>query len=115
MLARSKLIPLKSEFELIRKNGKLYDAPTFGLIVAFSKQKVEASAQAAFIVSKKIDKSSVVRHDIKRKLAHVAGLVLARVPKNAQLVFLAKQSAKSATQEEIVKELETCLKRAQLL
>lgn len=111
MLSRKKLIPLKSEFGRIRKEGKMYDSPSFGLLVSFS----GTSTQVAFIVSKKIDKSSVVRHDVKRKLSDGITPFLPRIAKNTRLVFLAKQAAVKTSREGLLLEIDLLLKRIKLL
>ena len=110
MLARKNLIALKKEFPRIRKEGRIYDSASFGLIVAYGQ-----GPKAAFIVSKKIDKRSVVRHAVKRKLSDAVTPLLLRVPKNVELVFLAKQKAIETTREQLKIELETVLKRARLI
>lgn len=112
MLARNKLVPLKREFPRIRKEGKIYDCPSFGLIVAYGNN---TGPQASFVVSKKIDKKSVVRHGVKRKLAGAVTPLLARVGKNVELVFLAKQKAVESTQDELKTEMESALRRARLI
>ena len=111
MLPRIKLIPLKKEFNRIRKEAKSYDSPSFGLLVSYGSE----SAQAAFIVSKKVSKSSVTRHGVKRKLADAIVSFLPRLPKNVELVFLAKQKAVEATREELKIEVENILRRIKLL
>ena len=71
--------------------------------------------KAGFIVSKKIDRRSVVRHEVKRRLADAVAPLLPRLGNKVELVFLAKQKAISSTREELQKELELALKRAQIL
>lgn len=139
MLPRKSLVPLKKEFERIRASGKMYDSPSFGIIVAYqadsgqplqgkrtadshstslrlrSVQTLSVNVQAAFIVSKKIDKRSVVRHDVKRKLSDAVSPFLPRLPKNLELVFLAKKNATMTTREDLHLEIEGVLKRARLL
>ena len=111
MLARKKLIPLKKEFGRIRKTAKSYDSPSFGLLVTYG----STTAQAAFIVSKKVSKSSVVRHDVKRKLSDAITSFLPRLAKNTELVFLAKPKAVESTREELKKEVEAVLQRSRLV
>jgi len=88
MLPRSKLIPLKKEFPRIRKDGKIYDYPSFGLVVAYGSPPAGGGPQASFVVSKKVDKKSVVRHAIKRKLADAVSPFFPRLDKSVELVFL---------------------------
>ena len=112
MLGRKNLIPLKKEFSRIRKEGRLYDSPSFGLLVSFGSK---FGSQAAFIVSKKINKRSTVRHEVKRKLSDAVSPLLLRIAKNLELVFLAKQKATTATREELKKEVESVLTRARFI
>ncbi len=71
--------------------------------------------QCAFIISKKVEKKSVGRHEIKRKLAEVMAGFLPRLPKNGELVFLVKSAAAGASKEQVRQEVEGVLKRARLL
>lgn len=116
MLPRKKLLPLKSEFKRIRTSGKVYDSPSFGMIVAYSGQKTANSgAKVAFVVSKKIDRRSVVRHEVKRKLSEACVSFLPRVASSVELVFLAKSKAVTSSVSELEKEMDSVLKRARLL
>lgn len=111
MLARRNLIPLRKEFSRIRKTAKNYDSPSFGLLVSYG----STNPQAAFIVSKKISRSSVVRHEVKRKLADAVTSFLPRLAKNIQLVFLARPKVVESSGDELKKEVESILHRARLL
>lgn len=111
MIPRKNLIALKKEFSRIKSAGKMYDSLSFGLLISYG----ASLAQAAFIVSKKIAKSSVIRHQVKRKLADAVQPLLPRLPKNIELVFLAKQKAITSGREELGREVGEVLKRAKLL
>lgn len=111
MIARKNLIALKKEFSRIKASGKVYDSLSFGLLINYG----SSLAQVAFIVSKKIAKSSVVRHQVKRKLSDAVAPLLPRLPKNTELVFLAKQKAITSSPAELKIEIEEILKRAKLL
>lgn len=113
MLSRKKLLDLRDEFPRIRKEGKIYDTPLFGMVVSYS--KVADLVQCAFIVSKKVSLKSVVRHEIKRKLSDSVSLFLPNLNKSVQLTFLAKQKLIESTKDEIKKEMESVLRRAKLL
>lgn len=110
MLARKDLIRLKKEFGRIRKEAKSYDSPSFGLLVSYGAQ----TTQCAFVVSKKVDRSSVVRHEVKRKLSEAIASFIPRLAKNLELTFLAKQKAVESSQDELKKEVELVLQRARL-
>jgi ribonuclease P protein component len=114
MLPRKQLIPLKKEFDSIRQTGRRFDSPSFGLLVQFGK-KDNLLPQFAFVVSKKVDRRSVIRHEVKRKLAEAAGQLIGRLSPTVKIVFLAKAAAIKETKEDLAMELMTILKRAQLL
>ena len=113
MLSRKNLVPLRKDFPRIKKDAKNYDSPSFGLLVSY--QKTDEPAQAAFLVSKKVDRKSVVRHQVKRKLAEAVKSFLPRMAKNTQLVFLAKQKAVESRYEELKTEVQSILRRARLI
>lgn len=112
MLARKNLVPLKKEFPRIRKEGKIYDCPSFGLVVAYG---TGSGPRASFIVSKKIDTRSVVRHEVKRKLADAVSPFLPNLNNSVELVFLAKQKAVESNSHELKVEIESVLRRARLI
>lgn len=114
MLPRKQLIPLKQEFDLIRQTGRRYDSTSFGLLIQFQK-KNEHGVQFAFIVSKKVDRRSVVRHEVKRKLSGVAEKFVGRLSPTLKIVFLAKQAAVTETRGNLEDELGGLLQRAKLL
>ncbi|KKU91142.1 MAG: Ribonuclease P protein component [Microgenomates group bacterium GW2011_GWA1_48_10] len=91
----------------------MYDSPAFGLVVAF--RGAGENARAAFVVSKKISLKSTVRHQVKRKLSDAVQKYLPRLPKSAELVFLAKGEAVNHRREELEREIGEVLKRAKLL
>ena len=113
MLARKNLIKLRTEFPRIRKEGKVYDTPLFGMVVSYS--KTSDSAQCAFIVSKKISLKSVVRHEVKRKLSDTISIFMPNLTKSIQLTFLAKQKLIESTKDELKNEMESVLHRARLI
>ncbi len=115
MLSRKKLLPLRKEFRRIKKTGKLYDSLSFGFLLSYHEGEIPESAQVAFVVSKKIDKRSVVRHEVKRKLADAVREFLGQLPKSAQIVFLAKQKAINSSPEDLRAEIALVLDRAKLI
>lgn len=111
MLAKKNRVSLKSEFSRIRSHAKNYDSPSFGLLVSYGL----GEPKAAFVVSKKIDRRSVVRHEVKRKLADAIASFLPRLSKNIELVFLAKPKAVQSSREELKAEVEAVLRRTRLI
>ncbi len=116
MLPRKQLILLRQEFDLIRANGRRYDSPSFGLLVRFGKAEMKNQGpKFAFVVSKKVDRRSVIRHEVKRKLSDAVAKFVEQLSPTVQLVFLAKQAAIQTTRENLVLELTSLLRRAKLL
>ncbi|MCL4397930.1 ribonuclease P protein component [Patescibacteria group bacterium] len=113
MLPRKKTVNLKKEFPKIRQTGKNYDSPSFGLLVSYNNSN--KTTQVAFIISKKVDKKSVVRHEVKRKLSDAIAFFLPHLANNLELVFLAKQKAVQSDRDQLKTEIETVLRRARLI
>lgn len=115
MLPRRQLIPLKQEFDAIRQTGRRYDSPSFGLLVQYGKKAEANQPQFAFIVSKKVDRRSVVRHEVKRKLSAAVEKFVGRLSPSLKIVFLAKPAAANEAGDRLGLELEELLQRARLL
>ncbi len=109
MLPRKNLIPLKSEWLRIQRTGRSIDTESFRLIVNLGG---EGEARAAFIVSRKVDLRSVVRHQVKRRLAEAVRKVLPGLEVGAEAVFLAKRKASQVTEETLEEEVKESLRRA---
>lgn len=112
MLSRKQLIPLKTELIKLRRNGRMYDSQSFGLLVSFSPTPLEA--RAAFVVSKKISLKSVERHEVKRKLVQAYENVGQKLSKNSQVVFLAKKPSVDASVEKLTGEFDDLITRARI-
>lgn len=112
MLARKNLLPLKKEFPRLRREGKTYTSNSFSLLVSYGSSVIP---QAAFIVSKKVSLKSVVRHQVKRKLTDVVQPLLPRLPKNLELVFLAKPQAIAVSPAALQTEIHSLLRRIKIL
>lgn len=115
MLPRKQLIPLKQEFDAIRQTGRRYDSSSFGLLVQYGKKPETNLPQFAFIVSKKVDRRSVIRHEVKRKLSAAIEKFVGRLSPTLKIVFLVKQAAVKETPDCLGMELEDLLQRARLL
>lgn len=112
MLARKNLLPLRKEFPRLRREGKTYTSDSFGLIVSYGSSAIP---QAAFIVGKKVSGKSVIRHQVKRKLADAVRPLLPRLPKNLELVVLAKPQAVAVSQTNLQTEFLSLLHRIKIL
>ncbi len=84
MIARKYLIPLRREFLDIKNPGKFLNSESLSLIVA--KNHFDYP-RFAIIVGKKVSRSSVVRHRIKRRIASECQ----KISKPGDYVFIVKK------------------------
>ena len=103
MLPKKNLIPLRKEFRSIRTVGKVANGVLFGMIVRQTSEQV--APRFAFVVTKKIDKRSVVRNQVKRKLAAAVALYMESVKEGVDIVFLTKRGLVTAIKEKVESEV----------
>lgn len=117
MLSKKHRFPLTTEFDRIKKQGRIINGPLFGLLVAKppTTNHQPQATRFGFIISTKIDKRSVVRHRIKRLLSEAARLNLDKIKHGHDFVFLAKKEIIGKSFREVKKEVEIRLERAGLL
>jgi ribonuclease P protein component len=87
MIPRKYLIPLRKEFLRIKREGKFISAPLFDVLVAKNNLSYP---RFAIIVGKKNFKLSVVRHQIKRRMAEAIQKI--KFP-NKDYVFIVQKQA----------------------
>ena len=78
------------EVEKVKKEGKLYQSPLFGLLVL--EKPGQATSRFSFIVSTKLSKKAVQRNHLKRLLSEAVRGLLPKVKPGFDLVFLGKKS-----------------------
>lgn len=115
MLPKRDRLPLTTEFDRIKKEGRMINGPLFGLLIATPAPGGAGQTRFGFIVSTKIDKRSVVRHRIKRLLSEAIRFNLEKIKPGYDLVFLAKKEIIGKSFEEVKKEVESRLSRTDLL
>jgi len=93
-------------FKQLKKIGKTIKTPLFNILY-LSQEEIEAP-KIGFVVSKRIDKSAVVRNQIKRKLAVAVGNLINKLQPNILLLFLVKHPVKIASIKEIEKTILSC-------
>lgn len=98
-------------FQFIYRKGE--SRQTKYLILVFIKTKYKPF-KVGFSVSKKIGKS-VVRSKVKRRLRESFNLIQNKINPNYNYVFIAKKGIDTIDFLSIKKELELCLKKANLL
>jgi ribonuclease P protein component len=90
MLPKNYRFPLATEFEEIKKEGKLTNYMFLGVLA--KKHQDQLFSRFGFVVSLKIDKRSVVRHRLKRLLAEAVRHNLRRIKPGFDVVFLTKKN-----------------------
>ena len=99
------------QFEYVYKKGERFYSKNISLF--FTKSKFQ-TVKVGFSVSKKIGKS-VVRSRVKRVMTEAFNVLLPRVNQTYNYIFSAKPEIVSLSFLEVLKEMETCLKKANLL
>lgn len=117
MLPRIYRLPLRGQWPIIKKEGRVYHSRLFTLIVAGvpSENSEGIRTRWGFVVSGKISKKAVVRNQVKRLLREGARSFLARAKPNFSVLILAKPAILGKDLEEIKEEMEKLFQKAGLL
>jgi len=75
----------------------------------------EKESRFVFIVSKKVNKSAVIRNRIRRQMSEGVADLLTKIKPGYDFLFTAKKNAQGKTTEEIYKEIESNIKKAELI
>lgn len=103
----------QKEIEFIKKEGKLFQSPFFGLLVL--KRKDPRNSCFSFIISTKISKKAVERNHAKRLLSETLFKFLPLMKPGLGIVFLAKKNLMGKDQSKIKEEMEKVFRAANLL
>ena len=108
MLKRSYRLPARTKI-----SGSLHLVGSlFTLRYAKSKEK---ESRFVFIVSKKVNKSAVIRNRIRRQMSEGVADLLTKIKPGYDFLFTAKKNAQGKTTEEVYKEIESSIKKAELI
>lgn len=110
MLARQYNLKGKESFEIVEKNGKIFQSESFG--IAYLKRKDNEGSKFGFVVSKKISGEAVHRNRIKRAMCEAIRFSLTDIKDGYDFVFLAKQICTKKSTDEIMKEITSSIKKA---
>lgn len=113
MLAKKHRLTGRSVLEEVKKEGSLYQADSFGILV---RKGVEIRpSRFAFIVSTKISKTAVDRNKVKRRLREAVKQNIEKIVKGYDVVFLAKKMTLERSIKEIAGEVEKVFKESGLI
>lgn len=113
MLAKKYRLTGISILEEVKKEGSLYQADSFGILVR--KRTGDEPSRFAFIVSTKISKIAVERNKAKRRLREAVKQHIGKIVKGYDVVFLAKKMTLERSSKEITSEVERVFKESGLI
>lgn len=112
MLPKKYRLPLRTKLPCLRKEGKIFHSPLFGLLTGKNNLPV---SRFGFIVSKKIHKQAVKRNQIKRLLREAVRSFLPQVKPGFDAVFLAKKKILHQELSAIKTEIQAVFRKVGLL
>lgn len=112
MLAAKYSLKGQKNFKQVKKLGKLYQAPLFGVTVV-RKSKNETS-RFGFVISKKVDKKAVNRNRVRRAMSEAVRRNVKYVEYGYDMIFLAKKTMMRESTESIMKEVQKWIRETKL-
>ena len=109
MLAHNNRLTNKSDFEVVRQNGKFFTTPLFSF--SYFDKKNNEDPRFGFIVSKKISTKAHVRNRVKRILRELVRKNINGMKQGVDIVISVKPGIVHATNGTIETELVKCLKK----
>lgn len=103
-LAKKNRLKLKGDFELVKKNGRFFNSESFGILV-HRDPSLNDGPLFGFLISKRVDKRSVVRNRIKRILSEAVKLNLEKFAPGLKVIFLARRGLINKKTQDIANEL----------
>jgi ribonuclease P protein component len=110
MLASKYRLPLRTELNRIRQEGRLVQGRLFSFQVGLSRSN--QPSRFGFIISSKIDKRAVRRNRARRLLSEVINQLIPQVKPGYDVVVLAKKKLVEADFSAIEKECQKLLAKA---
>jgi ribonuclease P protein component len=114
MLPKPYRLPLRTELKRLKKNGHIFQAKFFGLLLLKS-DSVKDASRFAVIVSNKVEKKAVKRNKIRRLIYEAIWSLHPQIKNGAKGVFLVKKTITKTSLKEIESEIEHLFKRTKLL
>jgi ribonuclease P protein component len=113
MLAKIYHLTSKTDFDIVKKNGKTVSSQNFTLSI-FRRETGDAP-RFGFVIPNKIIPKAHDRNRIKRVLAEATRFQIATVSPLVDCVFLPKPSILKAYTADVMKEVEAAFKKAKIL
>jgi ribonuclease P protein component len=109
MLASKYRLSKNDDFRKIKREGKLYQSESFGVQV-LEKEREDVS-RFAFIVSTKISNQASQRNRVKRAMREAIRHQLHIIKNGYDAIFLPKKNIVKKSTEEIMREIQTFVKK----
>ena len=109
MLSRTYSLKGDENFKRVKTKGKLYQSKNFGVRVL--KRNDDELSKFGFVVSTRLSKLAVNRNRVARVIKQSVRGNLFRVPKNYDMVFLAKKGIMDKLTVEIMREVDDFFKK----
>ena len=103
----------KETFNLVMKDGVFVSLN--GVYLKYTVKKDPSPSLFAFVVPKKVKKTSIGRHLLKRKMTAVVEKVILNIKNGYFIIIFAKEGVCTLPYNEIEKEILNLLKKANLL
>jgi ribonuclease P protein component len=113
MLAKIYHLTEQSDFDLVRKNGKVIHSTNFNF--GFLRREAGTAPRFGFVVPNKVIPKAHDRNRVKRVLAEATRFQLATLSPLVDCVFLPKQSILHAYTADVMKEVAEVFKKAKIL
>jgi ribonuclease P protein component len=105
-------LPLRYELQRVQKEGRVWQFPFFGLLVAENKRSL---SRFSFIVSNKISRRATKRSKIKRLLRESVKTLLPQVKPGLDTVFLVKKGILDKDFQTVQSKVKTSFEKIGLL
>ena len=113
MLAKKYRLTKKSEFDLLKKEGKAVSFPYFTL--SYLKREDKDDPRFGFIITTQISKNASLRNRAKRSLSEGVRQSLYAMKKGYDVVFIAKPKIVKVYTSDLMREVNDSLRKAKLL
>jgi len=92
--------------------AKLFSSPAFNIKISENKEDM---VRFGFVVSKKINKSAVIRNKTKRVLRDSAKDILAKIVPGKNILIISKKELGFEEKEDVLKSMREIFKKASIL
>ncbi len=112
MIPRPYRLKLKKDFQALKKYPPLHLSPLFSL--QWRRNPASSTARIGFIVTKRTAKKAVTRNQMRRLLQAALYPLLPQLPKEVDIVIIAKHKLEDATYKDVEGEIKRVFQKIHL-